>query len=299
MRTICFLASLLFAISGAMAQAPTSPGLLTSVIVNDGTTGTTVRKLAKLTSAGKAILAATTDTDGTIGVVLSGAGTSGSAQLATNGVVSCAFDGTATAGDYVQISSSVAGDCKDTGSSTRPGTGQVIGRVIGGGSGAGSYTLALQISTGSVAVEFYGTLTANQSVTSGVFAKASLTTSIDNLSYWSSPNHNYNPQIAGTYEACFTVSGSATFTTGLDVEGGIGKNGIIGTGTTVVLTFAGAITGTSTSFTAAACSLVSMNGSTDTLELDAAITGGSPFIYGAVGASGAGATSLTVYRVGP
>ena len=128
-----------------LAQAPTTPGLLTSVITNDASTGTTNAKLAKLTSSGKAILAAIADTDGMIGVVLSGAGTSGSAQIATNGVVACAFDGTATAGDYVQISTVTAGDCKDTGASTRPTSGQVIGRVVTGGVGAGNYTLALQI----------------------------------------------------------------------------------------------------------------------------------------------------------
>jgi hypothetical protein len=146
MRHVRYISLLALLIShNAMAQAPTMPGLLTSVITNDTTTGTAVNKLAKLTSAGRAIIAATADTDGMIGVVLSGAGTTGSVQIATDGVVTCAFDGTATTGDYVQISGSVAGDCKDTGSSSRPTSGQVIGRVVIGGSGAASYTIAMQV----------------------------------------------------------------------------------------------------------------------------------------------------------
>ena len=55
-------------------------------VTNDTTTGTTVNKLAKLTGApSKAIVTATTDTKGAIGIVVSGAGTSGSAQIAHEG----------------------------------------------------------------------------------------------------------------------------------------------------------------------------------------------------------------------
>jgi hypothetical protein len=110
-------------------------------IANASSTGTTVNTLTKLT-AGNAVIAATTDTSGMIGITVSGAGTSGNALVAVSGLVSCAFDGTATAGDYVQISSSTAGDCHDTGS-IYPSSNQVIGRVQSGGSGASNYTVLL------------------------------------------------------------------------------------------------------------------------------------------------------------
>jgi hypothetical protein len=185
----------------AMAQAPTMPGLLTSVITNDTTTGTAVNKLAKLTSAGRAIIAATADTDGMIGVVLSGAGTTGSVQIATDGVVTCAFDGTATTGDYVQISGSVAGDCKDTGSSSRPTSGQVIGRVVIGGSGAASYTIAMQVGapqssgTGTVtSVTCFGTTNDNAAAGNvGEYQSASAAASAVSLT-------------SGTIANCVTLS---------------------------------------------------------------------------------------------
>ena len=107
---------------------------------NAGTTGTTLNKLVKVSSTGKALIAATTDTSGIIGVAVGGAGTSGNAQIAVAGTATCVFDGTAAAGDYIGISSGTAGDCTDVGSAL-PTSGENIGRVLVGGSGAGTYTL--------------------------------------------------------------------------------------------------------------------------------------------------------------
>lgn len=117
-------------------------------VANDGTTGTTQSKLAKLNSAGTgAIIAGTSDTDGQIGVVISaGSGvTTGNAQIAFAGTVNCIFDGSTTAGDWVIISSSVAGDCKDSGSASRPTATQAIGRVIVTHSGASTQPVVLAI----------------------------------------------------------------------------------------------------------------------------------------------------------
>lgn len=101
-----------------------------SSIANAGTTGTTVNKLAKLTGApSAAVITATTDTGGAIGVVIAGAGTTGSATIQMVGLIPCTFDNSTTAGDYVQLSSSVAGDCHDAGA-TFPASGQVIGQVV-------------------------------------------------------------------------------------------------------------------------------------------------------------------------
>ena len=120
----------------------TSTSIL-SEIANAGTTGTTVNKLAKLTGApSTAVIAATTDTGGIIGIVIGGAGTTGNAQIAVSGQATCAFDGATTAGDYVQISSGTGGNCTDAGA-TKPTTGQIIGRVLSTNGGAGSYAIEI------------------------------------------------------------------------------------------------------------------------------------------------------------
>lgn len=128
--------------SSVTGTEPINATIVVSV-TNAGTTGTTANALAKLNSSGNAVITATTDTSGAIGVVVLGAGTSSNALIAKEGTVTCAFDGSTTAGDYVQISSSAAGDCHDTGSSTYPTSGQVLGRTLSTNSGAGSYSILL------------------------------------------------------------------------------------------------------------------------------------------------------------
>ena len=110
-------------------------------VSNAASTGTTNAKLAKLTGApSTAVIATTSDTGGIVGVVVSGGGTTGSALIAVSGQTGCVFDGATTAGDYVQASSSVNGDCSDIGP-TYPGSGQAIGRVLSTHGGAGTYTI--------------------------------------------------------------------------------------------------------------------------------------------------------------
>jgi endosialidase-like protein len=125
-------------------------GYLTEV-ANAGTTGTTVNKLAKLNTSGAAIISATADIDGMLGIVVSEtaggttAVTTGNAQIATSGQASCVFDGQTVPGDYVSISATVAGDCLDGGTS-RPLTNQTIGRVLTANSGVGTTaTVALAL----------------------------------------------------------------------------------------------------------------------------------------------------------
>jgi hypothetical protein len=87
-------------------------------------------------------VATTSSTTGVVGVCVGNCSTSGSAQIAREGVVSCKFDGTATPGDFVQASTTTAGDCSDTGSTAYPSNGhQVLGRVLNGGTGAATYTM--------------------------------------------------------------------------------------------------------------------------------------------------------------
>jgi hypothetical protein len=66
------------------------------------------------------------------GIQVAGGPGSGSAQstLVVSGQASCIFDGTATVGDYVQLSQTTAGVCHDSGSTTLPTNGvPVVGQV--------------------------------------------------------------------------------------------------------------------------------------------------------------------------
>lgn len=112
-------------------------------VTNAGVTGTTQSTITKLTGApSTAVVAATTDTGGAVGVTVGGAGTTGVAAIQTSGQVLCVFDGATTAGDYVQISSTVAGNCHDS-ASTYPTSGQVIGRVLSTNAAGGTFYLDL------------------------------------------------------------------------------------------------------------------------------------------------------------
>ena len=127
----------------AGTYADLTGGALVTGIPNQASTGTTLGKLAKVTgSPATAVVTSTSDTSGVIGIVADGAGTSGNAQIARGGQASCVFDGPTTAGDYVQISATAAGDCHDAGASF-PGTGQVLGRVLSTNGTAGTFNLLL------------------------------------------------------------------------------------------------------------------------------------------------------------
>lgn len=121
----------------------TTTGAVHITVANAASTGTTVNKLASLTGApSTAVITTAGATGGVVGLVTSGAGTTGSASIQVEGIANCAFDGGTTAGDYVQISSSVNGDCTDAGS-TYPTSGYVAGRVLITHSGAGSESVDL------------------------------------------------------------------------------------------------------------------------------------------------------------
>jgi hypothetical protein len=116
---------------------------VTVSIANDNATGTTVNMLAKLTgSPSTAMLPSVTDTNSLAGIVVSGGGTSGLAQIAIAGEANCAFDSGTAAGDYVTVSGVTAGACHDAGS-LYPTSSQIIGRVLSTNSAAGSYGVQL------------------------------------------------------------------------------------------------------------------------------------------------------------
>jgi hypothetical protein len=120
-----------------------SPGTY-ALIANANPTGTTTSTLTKLiNSTAQATIATTSDLTGIIGITVSGAGASGNAVVQESGLANCLFDGATTAGDYVQVSISVAGDCHDSGSATYPLKNQIIGRVMTTNGGAGTYQVLL------------------------------------------------------------------------------------------------------------------------------------------------------------
>jgi hypothetical protein len=118
-------------------------GTLSISVTNEGTTGTLANGLAKLTGApSTAIRMTTSDTNGAIGVVTSGAGAGGTATIQLAGQVACVFENATTAGNYVIPGTGTAGNCRDGGSGY-PSSGQAIGRVLTTNGGAGTYTILL------------------------------------------------------------------------------------------------------------------------------------------------------------
>lgn len=120
-------------------QVTSSPGTYIQV-PNDTVNGTVLNRLAKFTTSNPVAAIQTSsgsfDTSGAIGVVVLNAGKTGIATIQQSGLATCQFDGNTTAGDYVQISTSLVGECRDAGP-TYPTSGQVIGRATtttGGGS---------------------------------------------------------------------------------------------------------------------------------------------------------------------
>jgi hypothetical protein len=140
----------------ALNQQPAGTGT-TMIIANDSGIGTTLNKFAKLTGApSTAVISSNGDTDGAIGVVTSGAGTTGSAVITILGQVSCIFDGATVAGDYVIIAAT-GGGCHDAGAAY-PTAGTAYGRVLSTNGGGGTYVMELMTpdTTGSAGTSSNG-----------------------------------------------------------------------------------------------------------------------------------------------
>ena len=117
---------------------------LLSIQLNNAVSGTSTNKLVKLTGApSTGTIMSTSDTSNALGVCISGCGNAPGIPIATVqilGITQCAFDGATTAGDAFTISTTVAGDCHDTGSVTPPGNPQQgLGYVFSTNAVAGTY----------------------------------------------------------------------------------------------------------------------------------------------------------------
>jgi hypothetical protein len=115
-----------------------SPGTYVCV-PNNGSTATVLNGLAVFTGAPTTATVAPTSNAIVMGIVTAGAGITGNATVEQSGIAPCIFDGATTAGDYVQSSTTTAGDCHDAGASYSAG----IGRVLSTNSGAGTYNIDL------------------------------------------------------------------------------------------------------------------------------------------------------------
>jgi hypothetical protein len=125
-------------------------GALVMVIPNASTTGTTANTLTKLTGApSTAVIASTTDNKNGVvmGITVGGAGTTGNAAITFGGFANCVFDGGTTAGDFVSVSTTVAGNCHDIGSAQPFDSSQIIGRVTTNNAAAGTYGVLLNPQT--------------------------------------------------------------------------------------------------------------------------------------------------------
>jgi len=139
---ICDNAGVLYVYTSSGVVGPIGLGVS---FANAGTTGTTLNTLTTLTGTpSTAVIATTSTTSGVVGIAISGSGTTGSVVIQTSGLVNCVFSNATTAGDYVQISTTTAGNCLDSGASTVPtANGQIIGRVLSTNGSAGTYQIDL------------------------------------------------------------------------------------------------------------------------------------------------------------
>ena len=107
------------------------------------TGGVIINHLVKLTGTPSTVeTTLTSDVIGAIGIA-SDNGYGGTSRVITSGLASCLFDDSVNAGDYVTISSLIAGACHDAGP-TKPATGTSVGQVTQTGA-ANTYSVLLQV----------------------------------------------------------------------------------------------------------------------------------------------------------
>lgn len=116
-----------------------------TIAINNNTgTGTTVNTLTVLTGAPATATIASVGplTGGIIGVCVTNCTNSGVGVIQQTGQVNCVFDSATTSGDFVILSTTIAGDCHDFGSLPPP-VGQNIGQVLSTNGVSGTYAIAL------------------------------------------------------------------------------------------------------------------------------------------------------------
>ena len=237
--------------------------------IPNGSTATVVNKLAKMFGANTVTIGTTGDTDGMIGVVVGGAGTTGNAQIAINGQALCAFDSAPTGiGDFVTISSTTAGDCHDSGTKVRSGlTSQIIGQVVNTTASGGNYAVALNLNgVGGGSAQwttagsniynnntgYVGIGTTVPSTQLHLYTSGGTTLTLDNATsqasvavnsggslVFNTAGHSYSFQESGSPKVVIDTSGyvgigTASPAGSLDVEGGTAASGNNGSNINIV-----------------------------------------------------------------
>ncbi len=185
--------------------------------VNDATNGTTLNQLAIYNSGATGLqTAATSSTDGVLGIVSGGAGTSNKAVITWAGFAGCNFDAAnPIAGDYVVASTTQAGKCHDAGSATRPTGVQTIGWIENGGV---RVSLAPPSGSGSGAVSsVFGR--------SGAVTAATGDYSVSQVTGAAADSSVVHLAGAETVSGSKTFSSDATFNGNLNVAGNINQTG--------------------------------------------------------------------------
>jgi hypothetical protein len=109
------------------STGPTGPTGPSTVSYNAGPGGVSTNKL--VTQSGTTVINASTgSTTGVLGIAAATGASGTTAAITLFGSALCVFDGTTTAGHYVQASTGTAGDCHDAGSAV-PATNQILGIV--------------------------------------------------------------------------------------------------------------------------------------------------------------------------
>jgi hypothetical protein len=269
-------------------------GRLNFEMCNDSSTGTSLNFLAKYNAATPscAVKAGTGDTDGVIGIVSNGSGTSGNAVITYRGYVPCSFDGATTAGDFVVASTSNAGDCHDAGT-TRPAGVQVLGRVESTNATSGTYSIraALDSPASSGTASVFGR-TGAVTAQSGDYSVAQVTGAAPLAS----------PGLTGTPTAP-TASVNTNTTQIASTAFVMGELPAAGSGTPWVTVMHGGVSGTTTQFSGTA-NKASFYGvvlafpkttSQFSYFVNAADTGGSSYDLGIYSGSSAGTCTLQAH----
>lgn len=111
-------------------------------LTSNGSTQNLLQKLATVGTASRTVDATTSDVSGLVGIAEDAQSAGSPVFIRQSGLATCQFDGSTTAGDYVQASTSTAGNCHDAGS-TFPTSNQIIGRVLSTNSGSGAYQIEM------------------------------------------------------------------------------------------------------------------------------------------------------------
>jgi len=149
MKTRNLVSLILFAALAtfAIGQELAVQGSVSPVMTNDTTTGTSANHLVILSSTGKAVTSGSVTT-GIQGIAGTGAGTTGTVNVAMEGLHTCAFASTPTSNHYVQAGAGSL--CVDAGATRPTSGGDIIGMVgIVTGTGAGNYWVNVAISSAS------------------------------------------------------------------------------------------------------------------------------------------------------